>query len=441
MIKSLKFILLLIPLTSFANDKQFNYRNTSEYSSNDYLMKQRTEKNDSVFDRYQTADLGINLAIGSDCGRVDFKSTLQGTLKNLLDSKYFETLGQNIMAASPMLLTCYFSPTWCSILKHTQLSANFLSQMRLDQCALIDKFVDNRTEDFKMERQNCVRQAIQKNGGNMEAAMSECQTGSDYSYDLTNWAGGGGPKTQKNKLIESSAKWAGFTGDESKRSVDLIKALVGDTVIAKGQVSVEYGPDKRALTPRTRLEGLEKDTYDKLCKGLLKKIDDNNYRTSMDQLIKESELKQLGTDAEGPYVDKQTLRYLSYLPFIQRNAHCRKLASTLALTQFSTEMNRSLDMLTVLAQNPNLPESRRTEIESKRRILKESIDSTLELQKSKNTPLNQVLSKITEEGQYYQGQATTRVLDSNAAGQDARRIRALFMDCSDGYMCETPGRK
>jgi hypothetical protein len=61
--------------------------------------------------------------------------------------------------------------------------------MRLDQCALIDKYVDNRTEDFKKERQSCVHQAIQRNGGNMENAMKECQSGSDYSVDLANWAG------------------------------------------------------------------------------------------------------------------------------------------------------------------------------------------------------------------------------------------------------------
>ncbi len=441
MIKKTKLILvLLILISTNAHSSEFNYRNTTENSANDYLFKSRGDVNDSVFDRYQTVELGVDLAIGSDCGRVDFKSTLKGTLKNMLDAKYFENLGQNIMASSPMLLTCYFSPTWCSILKHTQLSANFLSQMRLNQCALIDKYVDSRTEDFKMERQNCARKAIERNGGNMEAAMSECQTGSDYSYDLANWSGSNnGPKAQSNKLIESSAKWAGFTGKEAQRSVELVKALVGDTVIGKGQVSVEYGPDKRAITPRTRLTSIEKDTYDKLCKGMLKKLESNLGRVSIDQLIHDSELTEFGVDQNGPYIDKQTLRYLSFLPFIQKNSYCRKLASSLALTQFSSEMTKSLDILTVLTQNPNLPENRKNEIESKRRVLKESIETTLELQKMQNTPLNSILSQITEEGRIYQDKATTNVLDSNATHHDSRRIKALYMDCSDGFMCEGTG--
>jgi hypothetical protein len=63
------------------------------------------------------------------------------------------------------------SPTWCAILKHTQVNANFLSQMRLDQCALIDKYTDSRTEDYYRERQDCVRQKIADNGGDLENAM------------------------------------------------------------------------------------------------------------------------------------------------------------------------------------------------------------------------------------------------------------------------------
>jgi hypothetical protein len=169
--------------------RDFNYRHASEISPNDYLYKNRNEQTDSVFDNYQTVSLGFSLGSGADCGKVNFKSTLQASLRNLLDSRYFESVGTSILSASPMLATCYFSPTWCSILKHTRVNANFLSNMRLDQCALIDKYVDNRTEDYKRERQECVHKAIQRNGGNMEKALEECQSHSSYSVDLSNWAG------------------------------------------------------------------------------------------------------------------------------------------------------------------------------------------------------------------------------------------------------------
>ena len=430
-------VILLVFLSKPILAKDFNYRHNSEMSSTDYLFKERSPENDYVFNNYQTLDLGFKLGVDSDCGRIDFKNTLQGALKNLLDSKYFESVGNNIMAASPMLLTCYFSPTWCSILKHTRVNANFLSQMRLDQCALIDKYVDQRSEDFKQERQGCVHKAIQRNGGNMEQAMKECQSGSDYSVDLANWAGSHfGAKASENKLIESSAKWAGFTSRKAKRSVELIKALVGDTVVGRGRISVEYGPNNRAITPRTRLYAIEKDTYEKLCQGLLKKIDKNNKRMSIDRLIDKKELKDIGSNKGDTYVDKQTLRYLSYLPFIKRGSYCRKLAASIALTKFSSEMNRSLDMLDILELNPNLPEKRKKEIGQKRQKLKNSIDSTLRLQDVQNTPLNAVISQITKEGRFYQGQATQRTLGSEANKINSGRSQRQLFDCSDGVLCD-----
>jgi hypothetical protein len=433
-------ILAITFLSTSVSAKEFNYRHNSEMSSSDYLFKERSKQSDSVFDNYQTVDLGFSLGVGADCGKVDFKSTMQASLKNLLDAKYFESVGNSILAASPMLLTCYFSPTWCSILKHTRVNANFLSQMRLDQCALIDKYVDNRSEDFKKERQGCVHKAIQRNGGNMEQAMKECKSGGDYSVDLANWAGSRfGSKSSKNKLIESSAKWAGFNSNEAKRSVGLLKALVGDTVIGKGRISVEYGPRNKAITPRTRLYELEKDTYEKLCKGLLNKIDRNANRISIDRLISKNELKNIGGNKEDTYIDKQTLRYLSYLPFIKRGSYCRKLAASVAMTKFSDEMNSSLDMLNILEQNPNLPETRKVEIAKKRKNLKDSIEATLQLEEAKNTPLNTVVSQITREGRFYQGRATERILDNESNTINSRRSQAEFFDCADGILCDQGG--
>ena len=148
------------------------YQRSGRFQPDDYLMKSFNEHHDPIFDNgTQVIDLGVNLGIGSDCGRVNFEGTMKSTLKNLLDSKYYGDVGRNIIGASPMLLTCYMSPTWCAILKHTQVSANFLSQMRLDQCALIDKYTDSRTEDYYKERQDCVRQKIADNGGDLESAM------------------------------------------------------------------------------------------------------------------------------------------------------------------------------------------------------------------------------------------------------------------------------
>lgn len=425
-------LLFFTSLATYASD----FRNQTRISPNDYLFKSNGDYRDPVFDNYKVIDLGASLGVGSDCGRIDFKRTLQSSLKNVLDTKYFGQIGHDILASSPMLLTCYFSPTWCAILKHSQVNAQWMSQMRLDQCSVIDKYVDQRSEDFYRERQGCVREAIETNGGNLEQAMEQCP-GNSYQADLTNWAGRSfGQKSGSNRLIGSSAQWAGLDNEKAKPSVELLKALVGDTVVSKGNISVDYGPRKVPLSPRTYLLSVQSATYEKLCGNIVGKISTVRPGSNLDRLVSDEELRDLDPVGRSILVDRQTLRSLSYMPSRQREIACKKLSDDVGLTLFSSDVNRSLDLLTTLAQNPNLPDTRRHEIEEKRKALKESIETTVALYHQKNSPLNATLRQINDEGATLQGQAVESALTSHANSKENKVIRTRFLDCSDGIMCE-----
>ena len=411
------------------------YQKSERFRSSDYLMKSFNDDRDAIFNRgSQVVDLGINLGVGSDCGRVNFEGTMRSTMQNMLDSKYFGDLGRNVVASSPMLLTCYMSPTWCAIVKQAQLNANFLSQMRLDQCSLVDRYTDSRTEDFYRERQDCVRQKIADNGGDLESAMGSCQN--VYNVDLKNWAGkSAGGKTSVNKLIESSAKWAGLNGAEADRATDLVKAFVGDTVVSKGNVSVDYGSRLKALTPEVHLKDLQEVVQKKLCGEILARIERDGGRRTVDQLITDADLRAVVPGKGEELLDRQTIEALSFLPARQRQAACKKLGDTVALTTFTNDANRSVDLLSVAAQNPNLPPERRSELEEKRRRLKESIDLTLELQRQRNDPLRHVLRDINELGERYRDQYSAEALRSDEAEIRTLHTERVFGDCGDGIMC------
>ena len=412
------------------------YQRSQRLNSGDYLLKSFSDQQDAVFDsRSQVVDLGVNLGIGSDCGRVNFEGTMRSTLKNLLDAKYFGDIGRNIIGASPMLATCYMSPTWCAILKHTQLSANFLSQMRLSQCAIVDKYTDSRSDDYYRERQSCVRQKIADNGGDLEKAMDSCKN--VFNVDLSNWAGPtSGATTPANKLIESSAKWAGLSGGDAERATDLVKAFVGDTVLSHGQVSVEYGIRQKALTPATHLTDLRSQLHKKLCDGILVRVSDEAGRRGVDQVVSDRDLSDLNTGSKEVLVDRQTIEALAYLPPVQRRAACKRLADTVALTVFTKDANSSLDILAVVAQNPHLPPERQTELEEKRRRLKDSVDLTLELERERNAPLRQVLHEINTDGERYRDGYTSELLDEDQAARRWGLDHDTFFDCSDGIMCD-----
>lgn len=433
----LKIVCIMTLVVAIPSQAIGEFRHTTKLRSDDYFLKSRQDHKDPVFDEYKTVDLGATIGIGSDCGKINFESTLRSSFGNLLNAeKYFANLGRDILPNATLLGICYMSPTWCSIVKHTQVSAHWMSKMRLDQCALIDKYVDSRVEDYYQERQSCVRSSIQKTDGDMENAMGSCQ-GSGLWDGLSSWAGGSDGKVRTNKLIESSAEWAGFSGEQAQGAVDLVKSLVGDTVVEGGNIRVEYGPRRQsALTPRTYLQSVENDTYEKLCRTTLRKVEVYGGRKGIERLVTDEELKSITPQVETPLVDRQTLRALAAMPHKQRWDACRKLSDTVAGTVFSTDIHRSLDILTTLSQNPNLPPNRKAEIEQKRKALKESVEMTVALKNERNQPLNAVLSQINEEGQRFQSEAMAEELDQDSQKVENQRIRNTFMDCSDSVMCE-----
>lgn len=438
--KVLATIFMLIPGLVKAGDSDFNYKNRTEFRSSDYLYQQQGFKKDPVFDVYRTIDVGINLGVGSDCGRVDFRSTLQASLKNILDSKYFGDMGKDIIAGSPMLLACYFSPTWCAILKHSQINANFMSQMRLNQCSLMDKYTDSRVQEFYEERQSCVHREIEKNGGNIESAMQACNNHRVWDTDLANWSGSKyGEKSSSNKLIESSARWAGFDTNEASPTLKLVKNLVGDTVISKGKVSVEYGDKPFGITPRTHLAGLEREIQEKLCTGLLSKID-NAGPGGASAVIRGADLHSITGVKDHVLLDRQTLRNLSVMPYKSRSLYCQRLANSIAVARFSEDMNRSIDILAMASQNPNLPDRRKKEIEDKTDSLKKSVEITLELQRERNLPLNQVVAQINAEGEGIYLDLSRNRLTRDQTELEANTAKGRFFDCADGVMCEAGGR-
>jgi hypothetical protein len=268
------------------------FQHSSRFQPNDYLYGAFGEKQDNIFDQGQSIELGIDLSVGADCGRIDFKSTMRGALKNVLDAKYYGDMGKNILAASPMLAICYFSPTWCSILKQSKLSANALAGMRLKQCGLIDKYIDGRVEDYNQEQQKCVQRAIQANGGNAERAMEQCKSGGLYTADLSNWSGSkNGSTASNNSLIGSSAKWAEFNNNESKDVLNLVKSMVGDTIVSRGKISVDFGPDKLPRTPRTYLQTVKKAIHQKLCNGIVQRVVRMRHTNDVSSLVTKRELK------------------------------------------------------------------------------------------------------------------------------------------------------
>jgi hypothetical protein len=366
---------------------------------------------------------------------------LKSTFGRVLNGDYFSGLTQDIIGSAPMLAACYMSPTWCSILKHTQLSANFLTQTRLNQCQIIDKYSDARVEDYYRERQDCVHRAIQANGGDMDAALASCQ-GNVFDSKAGRWAGSTKADPQKpNALISDSVLWAGFDGKEGARVTELLRSMVGDTVVSGGNVRVDYGKQEHAYSPRSYLLATERDVEATLCGKILPQIaQGRDYVTDQDIDTQMSALTAASSDDTSTHLNSDLVRNLAYLPPARRDRICLRLAQAIAMTKFTRDMNRALDVLTAAAQNPNLPPNRKQEIEDKRTQLKEQVELTLKLRQEQSRPMGEAMQYIAQEGLAAQDDAVRTSLSQESSTRSNHSHYERMNDCADGIFCQSNGR-
>jgi len=213
---------------------------------------------------------------------------------------------------------------------------------------------------------------------------------------------------------------------------------VGDTVISRGKVSVEYGDKSFGITPLTHLAGIEREIKEKLCVQLMQQVDDAGPGGA-NSIIRKADLESVTGVKDQVLLDRQTLRNLAVMPYRSRSLYCQRLSSSIAVAKFSEDMNRSLDILSLSAQNPNLPERRQKEIEDKRDKLKQSVEATLELQRERNAPLNEVVAQINQEGEGIHQDLSRDRLIRDQSELESQSAKSRFFDCSDGLLCDEGG--
>ena len=124
------------------------------------------------------------------------------------------------------------------------------------------------------------------------------------------------------------------------------------------------------------------------------------------------------------------------MPYKQQEMAINKLSEAIALTRFSSEMNKTLDLLHIAEQNPNLPDSKKSSLKNKRDSLESSVKLTLELHKQKNEPLNKVLANISKQGEEWINVKKGRVIRTDFDRKQKYHTERVFWNCADGIFCK-----
>jgi len=148
-------------------------------------------------------------------------------------------------------------------------------------------------------------------------------------------------------------------------------------------------------------------------------------------------LKAIPVDNEVALFIEQTFDGKSF------EEYCERLSSAIAQSKFSEDVTRSLQILNELGQNPNLPLSRRTELQEKRRAFKEAVEMTVDMQREQSTPVNQITAQINQEGRVAEQDATARAVGIEGSEVNLGLLKSTYNDCGDRANCgrERRGRK
>jgi len=266
---------------------------------------------------------------------------------------------------------------------------------------------------------------MQRNGNNVKLALKACGS-NNYEHSLADWSGGE-KNVNMNRLIESTAKWAGLKGEDAERTVELTKSFVGDTVIGRGGIEVDFGSRKRIVSPSEVIEE-EKILLAKGLNTLFKNYDEN-------WTIKDEDIKKVFENRLPLPVAKNLVQKLSFLPYREREMAISKLSKAVATQSGIDKVEKSMEVLLLASRNPNIPDAQRLEAKQLSEQLESSLKLGVQAKSQEYANLERVVSRITEEGQKYENWENRDAIGVEKARFSRKSLQQEYMDCSDKVFC------
>lgn len=402
---------------------ELNYRDSIRLGSNQ--MYDLNKRREGSLQEYRIVDLSASVDVGSNCGQMNVGANLRANMKEFLDGDFFKGMGNQITDAGGLLALCYLSPAMCSITKNLRITSGLTSAMDLEACSLIEKYQDQQIAVYERERSQCVRTELKRNGNNVKDALKTCGE-NNYENKLKDWAGGEG-LVPMNRLIDSTAKWAGLNGDDAIKTIELTKAFVGDTVIGKGGVEVDFGARNRIYSPSDLIEDERKMIAQSL---------QNYFRyNSTSWNVKDEEAQKIFEDKIPLSAAKNIIQKLSYLPSRDRETGILKISKAIATQSSIEKLEKSMELLMLASRNPNVPDAQKLEAKNLSEQLKGSLELSLKVKNSEHDSFEKTLAQVSVESEKYENWEFLENVQTEKTNFGEKSLKTDFMDCSDKVFC------
>ena len=352
--------------------------------------------------------VGYSIISGSKgCSGFDLASSFNSVLSEQIMADYLKNISSSAMAAAPMLLLEYVSPTLADIIKHFNAMTNMRLGLRYAQCEDIEKAAGEYMDKLRKKSEDeCVKEK-QSQGIDIDSALKACKEGKDPFAFLKNAEGIPLAQGGKIDILADIFKKINIPDDRK----DFVKSVVGETTITSSQIENNKG-EKSIYKVN---DEFRTDTSGKLFSLTEEYL---NSKTVSDDSLKELSLPNNPVTAE-------QIRDITLMPKAKQYIAVSKISSDIAYFKTISQYRQAMDDLLEAMRAPGLDDVQRGVLERDYNYLKEKLERFKEekqIYKDYNEAVAGILSEsekvklntiINDDGTTSYFSDTTEIQDKN----------------------------
>ncbi|MGD0336330.1 MAG: conjugal transfer protein TraH [Candidatus Omnitrophota bacterium] len=327
--------------------------------------------------------VGYSILSGSKgCSGFDLASSFNSVLSEQIMADYLKGISSEAMAAAPMLLLEYVSPTLADIIKHFNAMTNMRLGLRYAQCEDIEKAAGEYMDKLRKKSESeCVKEKV-STGLDIDSALKACKEGKDPFAFLKDAEGI--PLAQGGKIDVLSDIFKKINIPTDRK--DFVKSVVGETTITSSQIENNKG-EKSIYKVN---DDFRSETSDKFFSLL------NEYLSS--KTVSSDSLKDLSLH-NNPVTEEQ-IRDIALMPKAKQYIAVSKISSDIAYFKTISQYRQAMDDLLEAMRAPGLDDVQRGVLERDYNYLKEKLERFKEerqIYKDYNETVTGILSESEKE--------------------------------------------
>ena len=354
--------------------------------------------------------VGYSIITGSKgCSGFDLASSFNSAFSEQVLTDYLKSISSAAMAAAPMLLLEYASPTLADIVKHFNAMTNMRLGLRYAQCEDIERAAGEYIDKLRKKSESeCIKEKVAQ-GLDIDSALKACKEGNDPFSFLKDAEGI--PLIQGGKIdvLADIFKRINIPSDRK----DFVKEVTGETTITSSQIENNKG-EKSIYKVN---EEFRSDASDKLFSLV------NEYLSS--KTVSTDSLNNLSLP-NNPVTEEQ-IRDITLMPKAKQYISVSKIASDIAFFKTISKYRQAMDDLLEAMRAPGLDDVQRGVLERDYNYLKEKLERFKEerqIYKDYNEAMAGILSESEKEKlkTIINDDGTTSYFSDSAETQDRKEM-------------------